>query len=309
MKTLIIGSGPAGAFIGSRLIEGNVDVTFLARPERQRQLITRGVELRTQFGRFRRPVHAVGPEELAGNFDLVIVATRAQDYEHALGLAAKVVGPSTVVLPVIEGVSHLLAPTGSDAPRIIGAVFEGRVTIDADGVMSQRPPLAELTIGAIVKRDASVAAEVAGLLVGRGMRTMLTDNIRARTWERFGFLGSAVALSALTDRPFRDAMPRGHLTGPFSKLLSEARYIGDAAGFPNWTGSPLEYYRAVLLEGRPVLAPAAVADGGRAGDEAAYLLAEMIGLAQRVGVDAPTFKRAWTKVIGAAGSARADVAA
>jgi hypothetical protein len=100
----------------------------------------------------------------------------------------------------------------------------------------------------------------------------------------------------LIERSFRDARPRSHHWHRFDSLLGEARRIGEAAGFPAWTGPKLDYRHAVQLEGRPVQAPPPIADGGRAGDESAYLLAEMVGLARRLGTDVPLFSQAWLRV-------------
>ena len=92
-KILIFGAGATGGFVGSQLIEGSADVTFLVRPERQRQLMTRGLTVMSSFGRFRRPMNAIVPGGIAGHFDVVVPVVRAQDFDLALELAADAVGP------------------------------------------------------------------------------------------------------------------------------------------------------------------------------------------------------------------------
>jgi ketopantoate reductase len=105
MKVLIAGSGVAGGFIGSRLVERNeCDVTFVVRHSRKVQLMTRGLHLRSQYGQFRRPVHAISINEIGETFDIVVAAVRSQvripvktDTVYALKAATITVARRTVL--------------------------------------------------------------------------------------------------------------------------------------------------------------------------------------------------------------------
>ncbi len=147
MQFLIVGSGAIGGFVGSRLHEAGLDVTFLVRPGRKRQLVTRGLTLLTPYGRFRRPVAAVLASEIRDTYDVVVVASRAHEFEAALALAGPALGSSTLVVPLVEGPAPSSIASRAGMPTTMNAMLEARVTIDADGVLAQRPPVAELRIG------------------------------------------------------------------------------------------------------------------------------------------------------------------
>ena len=153
MKILIIGSGAIGGLIGARLVERKADVTFLVRPERKVQLLTRGLILTSHYGRFRRPVHAITFAELTGRFDLIEVTERAQDYEIVLKQIILAIGSETAVLSLLEGAAHLepaLVPHGG---RLIGGMIEARVIVDADGVLHQHLVLCRIMPEACLRHD------------------------------------------------------------------------------------------------------------------------------------------------------------
>lgn len=292
MRILIVGSGTAGGLIGTRLIERGADVTFLVRPERKAQIMTVGLMLSSPFGRFRRPVHAITPDELTGVYGLVIMATRAQGYGVALNIVEKAIGPETLVLPGGEGADQLASGPVPNGGRLIGAVFEGRVGIDADGLIVQREPVAELQIGAMDERDADRAEMLASLLGGRGLTTILSDRITAAIWERYCFTAAAVAVNALTGLSLRNAIrPTHHLTS-FDRLLSEGIVVGQALGLHPRPERVSDYQRSFRLDTRPVQPPALITSHGRGADEAAHLLLEMASLAERAGVPAPRLTKA-----------------
>ena len=271
MKILIIGSGAVGGFIGARLIEKKCDVTFLVRAERKLRLVTRGLQLRSQFGAFRRPVHAITADEIRGAYDLVVPTVRGHQYEEALLLASTAVGPDTVLVPVIEGARHLESIPGAEGPRIIGAVMEARTTLDADWILSQRSPTAELHIGAMRLADKQLAAELAKLFAGRGIKVIESNRVRAKCWERFTFMAAGIATSYLQQqRPLRDALRFAHGPAHVQDMLKEGFRIGSAAGFAPDMIQVGKYERAFTLVGRPVAAPAMIGDDGAAGDEALY---------------------------------------
>lgn len=80
MKILIVGAGGVGGYFGARLIEAGADVTFLVRPKRNEQLHREGLVVRSDTGDFERPVQAITENEIATNFDLIILATKAYHF-------------------------------------------------------------------------------------------------------------------------------------------------------------------------------------------------------------------------------------
>ncbi len=296
MEVLVIGSGAVGGLIGARLIENGHQVAFLTRETRAEQLVIKGLVLSSAFGRFRRPVVALVTGEVVERVDLVIIAVRACEYESALALAGPALGPDTIILPVIEGVQHLEVPPADPALRIIGAVFEGRVSLDADGILSQRPPAAELYIGALRSEDREVAVQLAGTLTGRGLKALPSPEIRALAWERFGYLAGGIATSVLMGQPLRDAVRFAGGTNFFADLLADGARIGTAAGFAPNMRRARAYERAFLLDGRPVAVPPDIQNGGRAADEGTFILGEMVAIARRHGVRSFLLEKAWTRL-------------
>lgn len=298
MNILIIGSGATGGLIGARLIERGAHVTFLVRPERKVQLLTRGLQLHSPFGRFRKPVHAVTPDEVNTHADLILVACRAHKLDEALRACAPAIGAETVLLPITEGVRHLEIATRTISPRVLAGVFEGRVHVDADGILSQRPPRSELAVGTVRDGDEDTAKEIAALLTGRGLLTTHRTRIRAKGWERFAFVASAVAATTLANRPLRDSLRFAHGSGDFNNLLREAQRIGTAVGYGPDQVSIKAYNSSFLLEGRPVQAPQMIKSGGRASDESFFLLSEMVAMARQARVSAFLFNAAWRTLMG-----------
>jgi 2-dehydropantoate 2-reductase len=302
MQILVAGSGPSGGFIGSRMIENGHDVTFVTRPERMAQLLTTGLHLTSHYGRFRKPVHAITVDELDRPFDLVVATMRAQDYETALARLQPAFGKTTILMPVVEGVAHLLSNSVVSEPPMVGGVLEGRVRIDADGVLHQRPPHAELSVGALTPDDGAAVARVLDVVGGRGLKVLETNRIRAAAWERFAYLAAGIATSVLMRRPLRDALRIATGASTFAGLLKEAGRVGEALGFAPDDVSIRSYLNAFRLDARPVLPTPTIAEGGRIGDEAAFLLAEMIGLARQSPVRTFNLELAWASVINGSGA-------
>jgi 2-dehydropantoate 2-reductase len=300
MNILVIGTGVVGGLIGARLVERGADVTFLVTPRRKVQLVTQGLQLRSHFGRFRKPVTAITAGEIAGPVDLAIVAVRAQDFEQAMEAARPAIVPSTIVMPIVEGVRHLGCCGLGSVPRVVGAVMEARATVDADGILTQFRPAANLVIGPTDPADHALVTDIAKQLVGRGINVTVAERIRAKSWARFSFMASAVATTVLMGRPLRDAFRFAHGTSTFASALKESYRVGVAAGFEPDRLAVRAYEKAFLLEGRPVTPPALISDGGRAGDESAYLLAEMNAISRRANVDTILLDMAWKRVTNSA---------
>lgn len=297
MRVLVAGSGVNGGIIAARLVEkGECEITMVTRESRKAQLMTRGLQLRSQFGQFRRPIHAITVGEIGNTYDVVVIAVRAQELDSVMNLLVPAIGPQTILMPVVEGVQHLECDALTSRLHVVPAVLEARALQDADQILTQRPPAAELTIGAVHEVDRPMALDLVELFRGRGLKTIHSERIRAKAYERYAFMAAGIAASYMLGRPLRDLVRFAYGPGTFEALLREAFEVGVAAGFAPDKLKVMAYDRAFLLEGRPVQAPPRICDDGRAGDEAVYLLGEMVARARRARVNASRFGQAWRRL-------------
>lgn len=103
----MIGAGAVGGFVDRRLVQAGREVDFLVRPGRAAELNQHGLRIvdgtRTEIIDVRT-VTASSPAE---PYDLVLVGVKAQALSAAIKDFTAAVGPDTVVMPFLNGISHI----------------------------------------------------------------------------------------------------------------------------------------------------------------------------------------------------------
>ncbi len=301
MRVLIIGAGVNGSLAGAALIEAGADVTFVVRPRRQRQLITTGLHVTSPLGRFRKPVHAMVPPkrlgdvlDIKGSIDVLILATRANAYQPALFIARDVIGSTTLIVPLFDGVHHLdHCRECYPGNPIALARFDLRATMDADGIVRQSGPAGELNLGMLSSSGAERLDDLCRALDGRRFRVCAHGKaVIAGIWARAIFRAAAAGTSQLAGMPLRDAV-RFVSRRPFLAMTEEGVRIGEARGVTGVRDATARYKTAFMKEGEPVITPAPIAARGRVGSEALFLLGNMVRQAQDAAVTAPWLLKAW----------------
>jgi 2-dehydropantoate 2-reductase len=168
--------------------EAGGGATLLVRPERQGQLIGGRTKITSPFGRFGAPLKAVTAPAVAGPFEVVMLATRADQLEAALRLVDAMIGDDTIIVPLIDGLQHL-DRWREDFPLnpVIGAVFEARATMDADGVIRQSGPVGRLHLGRLDGVQDERVSALAAMLDGRRFSSNVEDDAEVmmrRIWAR-----------------------------------------------------------------------------------------------------------------------------
>jgi 2-dehydropantoate 2-reductase len=115
MKVVSLGAGAIGGYFGGRLVEGGCDVTFLVREGRKAVLQKSGLHIESQFGNFSGTVTAATREEISAPADLVLLTCKSYDLASAIEAIRPAVGPRTVILPLLNGISHI-----DDLNRVFG---------------------------------------------------------------------------------------------------------------------------------------------------------------------------------------------
>src|SRR5262249_9783197 len=148
MKILILGAGAIGGYFGARLHQAGADVTFLVRERRAAQLRDRGLVVRSPHGDFDvSPQWTVGADGKSP-FDLRILACKAFDLDAAIRSIHPAVGPSSHVMPLLNGMAHLDRLAGAfGAERVLGGSCAIPATLSPDGEVVQLAPLHRIVFG------------------------------------------------------------------------------------------------------------------------------------------------------------------
>jgi len=146
MKIAVIGAGAIGAYVGVRLALAGENVTFMARGKNLEALRSRGARLLLPDGTEQVVANVAASSDYAavGPQDVVILAVKAHQLEAVARDVPRLVGPTTVVVPMQNGIPYWYFHkyNGAHAGRHVDAV-------DPKGLISEHIP-AERVVGCVV---------------------------------------------------------------------------------------------------------------------------------------------------------------
>jgi len=233
MRILVVGAGAVGGYFGGRLMQAGRDVTFLVRPRRAAELAKHGLTIRSRRGDFHRHSPPIVLQEgLADPFDLVLLSCKAYDLEGAMASFAKAVGPTTAILPLLNGMRHLdQLGERFGADRVLGGLCVISATLDAEGAIVHLNDLHALTFGELDGSHSRRIDAVASALLNAGFDARLSDQIRQEMWEKWVFIATAAGTTCLMRSAVGDYVAAGG-ADLATALLTECASIAAAQGFP-----------------------------------------------------------------------------
>ena len=137
MRIVFVGAGGVGGYFGGRIAQAGLDVSFFLRPESATALRSRGLRLLSPSGDFAWTVpNVIEAGATVPAADVLFLACKAEHVRPAAELAAPLVGESTVVIPLQNGV---------DAPATLCEVLEpGRVVGGLSRIFAERDAPGEI---------------------------------------------------------------------------------------------------------------------------------------------------------------------
>jgi 2-dehydropantoate 2-reductase len=293
MRILVIGAGATGGYFGARLAQAGRDVTFLLRPGRAAAVRANGIRLTGQGPDEVVTAPVVTAGEIDGPYDLVLLTVKNGALESAMDDMAPAVGPGTLILPFLNGMSHLdRLNQRFGVSAVLGGVVIIAATVNQQGDIVRLAPWASLTTGAQPSPTPPDAIGLAATLDVPGFDFALSTDILADMWSKWVFIATLGAFTCLMRGAVGEivAQPGGDQLGP--AFVAEATAIASANGYPiadaqvgNTTatvtkaGSNLtsSMYRDVV-DGHPT--------------ESDYILDDLIARGQKHGLESPLFSLA-----------------
>lgn len=231
MKVLIVGAGAVGGLFGSSLHQHGVDVSFLLRPARKESIDAQGLLIESPAGEFHFRPRTVTTGQLNADYDLIILANKAPALPGVIQDITPAVGPTTFVLPLLNGMRHLDdLDRAFGAAHVLGGVAKTIATLASPVKIQVSNPHSSVTVGARSASQQDRAKAVWQLLAQAGINAELSDNIMDDMWDKFCRMASLGAANCLLQGTVGEYM-RSEAGGAIAvKLLSECAATAQAAG-------------------------------------------------------------------------------
>lgn len=234
MHIAIIGAGGVGGYFGARLAHEGEEVTFIARGAHLAAMREHGLRVRSANGDMSvNPVEATDDAGTVGVVDLVMIAVKLWSTHDAIETARSMMGPKSTVVSFqngIEAEDALIAAFGRE--RVLGGVANIAALIETPGLIRHNGTMAMLQFGEL---DGTRSPRVQALLdicKRAGIDAKVPDDINKAIWEKYVFLASLSAMTALTRLPLGPLREDAETRALFRQLAEEVVAVGRAKGIP-----------------------------------------------------------------------------
>ena len=232
MKIVMMGSGGVGGYFGARLALGGADVTFVARGAHLAAMRDKGLTLDTPQGLLHAPkIRVVEHASDAGVADFVLLSVKLWDTEEALRQIMPIVGPTTCVISLQNGVHKEELLGKAFAPeQLMGGVAYVATRIEPPGTIKQTGPMQRLQFGEYdAKRSARAQALLAACVKG-GINAEIPDDIRRAIWEKYVFLAALSGATSSIRKTIGPIRSNPQTRAFFLDLMREVIAVGRAQG-------------------------------------------------------------------------------
>ena len=232
MQILIVGIGALGGTIAARALSAGVPVRLAARNTDSASALRRsGLQLSGIGGAVRADAIDVAAIEDYGKgdqFDLILLATKAQDALEIAPHVLDLLAPGGVILPIQNGgVARALADRlGED--KILGGFSNLGASMVEPGVYEQRNA-GHLLIGELAGGVSERVERVARAL-GRAIEIKISSNLTGAIWSKLLINCSVTTLGALCSQTMRQYMETEAGKKVFRRTYEEALSVALAIG-------------------------------------------------------------------------------
>jgi 2-dehydropantoate 2-reductase len=232
MRIAVVGAGGVGGYFGGLLARAGHDVTFLALGAHLRAIRARGLRLERIGETFTiAPANATDDPGEVGPVELAMLCTKTYDLPMAVEQMRPLVGPSTAILTLQNGVESPDIVAATYGP---GAVLPGvaycEVAVKEPGVIFQGSPMQRVIFGEPDGELTSRTREIADAFAATGVDVTLSENVLGALWGKFCFICGMSGVTTLTRRTVGPILEDAEARLLLRTVVEEARAVALARG-------------------------------------------------------------------------------
>jgi 2-dehydropantoate 2-reductase len=236
MRVAAMAAGAVGGYFGARLAAAGHDVSFIARGALLEAIRAKGLKIESPLGDLHlTDAKATSDPREVGPVDVVLFAVKLWDTEKAAEQARPLVGPSTRVITLQNGVDSVerIAPIlGAD--KVVGGSAYIATVMKEPGVISHTSPFARMRCGRIDGKPDETLDAFVDAAKRAAIDIELMASMDVERWQKFTFLvglsGATAAMRAPIGPILDDPETREFLHGLMREVVAVGRAKGVALG-------------------------------------------------------------------------------
>ena len=229
LQVAVMGAGAVGCYFGGLLARAGHEVTLIARPEHVQAITRDGLHLQTTtFDQYVRLAASPEPSAVRGA-QLVLFCVKSTDTEAAGALIRPHLAPDTLVLSLQNGVDNAERLRTVLPQHAVAAAVVYVATEMAGPGHVQHLGRGELVIELVASRSLTSAA-VAQALIGAGVPTDVSDNVRGALWAKLVLNCAYNAVSAITQLPYGETVQGAGVQDLMRDVVAECLAVAQAEG-------------------------------------------------------------------------------
>ena len=248
MRVLVWGAGAIGGTLGAYFARAGHDVTLVDVVAEHVEVVSqRGLHITGPIETFSVRVPAFTPAELAGHWSCVLLCTKAQHTEAALGALLPHLTEDGYVVSVQNGLNERVLADAIGEARVVGAFVNFGADYHEPGVVHYGGRGA-VVLGELDGQETPRLRELRDLFLTFDKGAITTSNIWGYLWGKLAY-GAMLFATALTDAPIADALDHPKYRALYIALGSEVLGVAEAL---NIRPEPFNgFYPQAFLPGTP----------------------------------------------------------
>jgi 2-dehydropantoate 2-reductase len=234
MHFAIVGSGAVGGYYGAKLARAGHTVSFVARGAHLRAIRERGLMIWSPLGDFTVKAAAEDDTARIGPVDVVLYAVKTYDNATALPMLTPLLGPSTVVVTLQNGVDspdEVAAVVGAD--RVLGGPTYIATAIGAPGFIEQTGLHRRIVFGEVFGPRTAVSPRVQAIADAMAKADIQAEpqaDARVPMWEKFIYLAPFAAFTGAARLPIGPLWSDPVIRQQFLDAVLEVERVARAEG-------------------------------------------------------------------------------
>jgi 2-dehydropantoate 2-reductase len=234
MHFAILGSGAVGGYYGARLAWSGQKVSFLARGAHLRAIRDRGLMVWSPLGDFTVRAQAEDDPAKIGPVDVVMLAVKTYDNASTLPLLKPLLGPSTVVMTLqngVDSVDEVAAEVGQE--RVLGGPTYIATALTLPGLIEQTGTHRRIVFGEAFgdrTRVSERVLKIADVLLAADIQAEPVADARVPLWEKFIYLAPFAAFTGAARLPIGPLWADPAIREQFMAAVAEVESVARAEG-------------------------------------------------------------------------------